>query len=124
MLPSIDHALNEQTATVALTLCASLELSRSTWLVTCLLPERDRMSKYSTPGGDGGALLGLLERMRTGAQQLTGRPVKIVVIKKLAWTALGSTGCSRQTALKVMSSIPRPSPCRSAGGGQNRCDRR
>ena len=27
MLPSIDHALNEQTATVALTLCASLELS-------------------------------------------------------------------------------------------------
>ena len=82
MLPSIDHALNEQTATVALTLCASLELSRSTWLVTCLLPERDRMSKYSTPGGDGGALLGLLERMRTRAQQLTGRPVKIVVIQE------------------------------------------
>jgi transposase len=82
MLPSIDHALNEQTATVALTLCASLELSRSTWLVTCLLPERDRMSKYSTPGGDGGALLGLLERMRTRAQPLTGRPVKIVVIQE------------------------------------------
>ena len=82
MLPSIDHALNEQTATVALTLCASLELSRSTWLATCLLPERDRMSKYSTPGGDGGALLGLLERMRTRAQQLTGRPVKIVVIQE------------------------------------------
>ena len=82
MLPSIDHALNEQTATVALTLCASLELNRSTWLVTCLLPERDRMSKYSTPGGDGGALLGLLERMRTRAQQLTGRPVKIVVIQE------------------------------------------
>ena len=82
MLPSIDHALNEQTATVALTLCASLELSSSTWLVTGLLPERDRMSKYSTPGGDGGALLGLLECMRTRAQQLTGRPVKIVVIQE------------------------------------------
>jgi transposase len=40
------------------------------------------MSKYSTPGGDGGALLGLLERMRARAQQLTGRPVKIVVIQE------------------------------------------
>ena len=84
MLPSIDHASTKQTATVALdlTLCASLELSRSTWLVTCLLPERDKMSKYSTPGGDGGALLGLLERMQARAQQLTGRPVKIVVIQE------------------------------------------
>ena len=84
MLPSIPHASPEQTATVRpdLTLYASLELSRSTWLVTCLLPERDRMSKYSTPGGDGGALLGLLERMRARAQQLTGRPVQIVVIQE------------------------------------------
>src|ERR1700751_1316283 len=84
MLPSIAHASTEQTATVHpdLTLYASLELSRATWLVTCLLPERDRMSKYSTPGGDGGALLGLLERMRTRTQQLTGRPVKMVVIQE------------------------------------------
>jgi hypothetical protein len=75
MLPSVPHASTEQTATVHpdLTLYASLELSRATWLVTCLLPERDRMSKYATPGGDGGALLGLLERMRARAQQPTGR---------------------------------------------------
>jgi len=46
------------------------------------LPERNRMSKYSTPGGDGGALLGLLERMRARAQQLTGRPVQIVAIQE------------------------------------------
>ena len=57
MLPSIHYASTAQTATVRpdLTLYASLELSRATWLVTCLLPERDRMSKYSTPGADGGA---------------------------------------------------------------------
>ena len=62
MLPSVHHANTEQTASDSpdLTFYASLELSRATWLVTCLLPERDRMSKYSTPGGDGGALLGLL----------------------------------------------------------------
>jgi len=65
MLPSVHHAFTEQTANNSpdLTLYASLELSRATWLVTCLLPERDRMSKYSTPGGDGSALLGLLERI-------------------------------------------------------------
>src|SRR5207253_5714364 len=40
------------------------------------------MSKYSTPGGDGGALLGLLERMRARAQQLTGHPAKVVVIQE------------------------------------------
>jgi hypothetical protein len=62
MLPSAHHANTEQTASDSpdLTFYASLELSRATWLVTCPLPERDRMSKYSTPGGDGGALLGLL----------------------------------------------------------------
>src|ERR1700747_1873647 len=44
MLPSIAHASTEQTATVHpdLTLYASLELSRATWLVTCLSPERGR----------------------------------------------------------------------------------
>src|SRR3982075_1478462 len=84
MLSSVHHANTEQTASDSpdLTFYASLELSRATWLVTCLLPERDRMSKYSTPGGDGGALLGLLERMRARAQQLAGRPVKIVVIQE------------------------------------------
>ena len=84
MLPSIRNASPERTATVRpdLTLYASLELSRATWLVTCLLPETERMSKYSTPGGDGGALLSLLERMRTRAQQMTERPVKIVVIQE------------------------------------------
>jgi hypothetical protein len=122
MLPSIHHAFTEQTATVRpdLTLYASLELSRATWLVTCLLPERDRMSKYSTPGGDGGALLGLLERMRTRAQQLTGRPVKIVVIQEAGLDGFGSTGCLRQTALKVMLSIQRPSQYRGAGGEPRR----
>jgi hypothetical protein len=81
MLP---HPSPEQTVAVRpdLTLYASLELSRATWLVTCLLPERDRISKYATPGGDGNALLGLLERMRARGQQLTDRTVQIVVIQE------------------------------------------
>ena len=42
------------------TLYASLELSQATWLVTSLSPGSEKMSKYSTVGGDGAALLGLL----------------------------------------------------------------
>lgn len=82
MLPSIHSVPIEQTPTAGpeLTLYASLELSRAKWLVTCLLSERDRMSKYWTAGGDGRGLLYLLERIRARAQQSNGHPVKIVVI--------------------------------------------
>jgi transposase len=62
-----------------LTLYASLELSRSTWLVTSLAPVNDRISKH-TIAGNGGALLGLLERARERMQQAIGHPIKIVVI--------------------------------------------
>jgi transposase len=40
------------------------------------------MSKHSTAGGDGGALLGLLERTRTRTQEVAGHPVKIVAIQE------------------------------------------
>jgi hypothetical protein len=38
------------------------------------------MSKHSTPGGNGAALLGLLVRLQVRAEQVTGGPVGIVVI--------------------------------------------
>jgi transposase len=124
MLPSIHHAFSEQTAAVHpdLTLYASLELSRSTWLITCLLPESDRMSKYSTPGGDGGALLGLLERIGARAQQLTGRPVKIVVIQEAGldgfWVhrLLEANGIESHVVDAASSAVPRRRrPCRAQG---------
>src|SRR5207244_8873466 len=122
MLPSIHHASTEQTASDRpdLTLYASLELSRATWLLTCLLPERDRMSKYSTPGGDGGALLGLLERMRARAQQLTGRPVKILVIQEAGLDGFWVHRLLEANGIESMLSIQRPSPCRGAGGEPRR----
>ena len=63
-------------------LYASLELSRSTWLVTSLSPGGEKMSKHTTPGGDGPPLLGLLNRLREKAEQLAGRSVEIVVIQE------------------------------------------
>src|ERR1700720_4639394 len=64
------------------TLYASLELSRATWLVTSLSRGSEKMSKYSTPGGDGAALLGLLRRLQVRAEQITEGPVEIVVIQE------------------------------------------
>jgi transposase len=64
------------------TLYASLELSQATWLVTSLSPGSEKMSKYSTPGGDGAALLGLLRRLQVRAEQITGGPIEIVVIQE------------------------------------------
>jgi transposase len=61
---------------------ASLELSRSRWLVTVMMPGGDKMSKYSVPGGDGGALLGLLSRLRARAERHAASSVSIVAIQE------------------------------------------
>ncbi len=61
---------------------ASLELSRSRWLVTIMMPGGDKMSKYSVPGGDGGALLGLLSRLRARVERHAASPVSIVTIQE------------------------------------------
>jgi transposase len=64
------------------TLYASLELSQATWLVTSLSPGGEKMSKYSTPGGDSAALLDLLRRLQVKAEQIAGGPVNIMVIQE------------------------------------------
>ena len=61
----------------------SLELSRSTWLITSLSPgSGETMSKYSVRGGD---VTGLLERfaaLQGKAERRTGRRVPIVTIQE------------------------------------------
>ncbi len=76
-----DLATSETTGNEA-TLCASLELSHMTWLLTVLMPGTDRMSKFLTPSGNGDGLLQLLERLRTRAEAATGGPVRIAVIQE------------------------------------------
>jgi transposase len=50
--------------------------------VTSLSPGSQKMSKYSTLGGNGAALLGLLRRLQVRAEQIAGGPVDIVVIQE------------------------------------------
>jgi transposase len=61
---------------------ASLELARSRWLLTVLLPGSEKMSKYDIKGGDGRALIELLRRIRAKAEQRVGAAVKLVTIQE------------------------------------------
>jgi transposase len=60
----------------------SLELSRSTWLVTSLSPGSEKMSKRSVAAGDGPALLERLRQLRVRAEQKLSRALEMVVIQE------------------------------------------
>ena len=72
--------------TIGSDLCAifiSLELSRSTWLVTSLSPGHgEKMSKHSVKAGDIAALLARFSKLRTKACARTGKSLPIVVIQE------------------------------------------
>lgn len=60
----------------------SLELSKSTWLVTSLSPGSERMSRHSLPGGDLPALLACLGALRDKSRVREGRLYPVVVIQE------------------------------------------
>ena len=65
-----------------ITLFASLELSKSKWVVTINSPGSEKFSKHIVEGGDGAGLLDLLCRWRAKAEQRYRVPVKVVVIQE------------------------------------------
>jgi transposase len=82
---NIDHPETMISATVRendITLFASLELSKSCWLVTTNSPGGEKLSKHGVAAGDGGALLDLLARLRTKAEREIGAVVRVVVIQE------------------------------------------
>ena len=64
------------------TLFASLELSKSKWVVTINSPGSEKFSRHLVEGGDGAGLIDLLSRLRAKAEQRSGAPVKAVVIQE------------------------------------------
>lgn len=60
----------------------SLELSKSTWLVTSLSPGIEKMSRHSVPGGDLPALLACFEALREKTRLRAGRRFPVVVIQE------------------------------------------
>lgn len=80
-----DHRPKDQTAihTNLGGIFISLELSRSTWLVTSLSPGGgEKMSKHSVRGGDAAGLLQRFSQLQERAEGRTGRRVPIVVIQE------------------------------------------
>lgn len=60
----------------------SLELSKSTWLVTSMSPGSEKMSRQSVPGGDLPALLSCLATLRDRAQARDTVRYPIIVIQE------------------------------------------
>jgi transposase len=84
MLQTTDH-LDRETAAAQgdpARYLVSLELSRSTWLVTTLAPDSEKLSRHQVEGGDADALLALLDRLKARTEQRLGRPVQIVTIQE------------------------------------------
>src|SRR5271165_3820816 len=91
-----------------ITLFASLELSKSKWVVTINRPGSEKFSKHVVEGGDGAGLLDLLSRSRAKTGERYGAQVRAIVIQEA-----GLDGFWLHRLL-----------CPAASEGQDRCDRR
>ncbi len=60
------------------TIYVALELSKNRWLVGVHTPLADKVSRYAVPGGNSGALLDRIDRIREEAERRLERPVRIV----------------------------------------------
>lgn len=60
----------------------SLELSKSSWLVTSLTPGSEKMSPHAVPGGDMPALLACLDALRDKAQIREGQRYPVIAIQE------------------------------------------
>lgn len=81
----LDHPSDEPTAirTYIAAIFVSLELSRSTWLVTSLSPGKgERMSKHSVTAGNVAELLTLFAELRRKAEVRTGQSYPIITIQE------------------------------------------
>lgn len=99
-------------------LFASLELSRSTWLVSSLSPGSEKMSKHASTGGDGPALLALLARLheretRTSEGSDCRRLADVRHSGAYAWPNWSDPGPADHARASLASQLPpayRPEP--------------
>src|SRR5205807_9749005 len=81
----LDHPSDGLTAirTHIAAIFVSLELSRSTWLVTSLSPGKgERMSRHGVTAGDMAELLALFAELRRKAEARTGQSYPIITIQE------------------------------------------
>jgi transposase len=81
----LDHPSDEPTAiqTHIAAIFVSLELSRSTWLLTSLSPGKgEKMSRHSVTAGDSAGLLALFAELKRKAEVRTGQSYPIITIQE------------------------------------------
>ena len=101
----------------------SLELSRSTWLVTSLSPGGgEKMSKHTVRSGDVAGLRTRFSQLKDKVQVRMGQVVPIIVIQEAGLDGFGSTDCCRTKGSKATLLIPLQSR-RRAGADARRLTR-
>jgi transposase len=80
---SADHRPEQTAIRIDLgAIFVSLELSRATWLITSLLPGRQKMSKHRVRGGDTAGLLARFAELQAKAHTRTGQLFPLIVIQE------------------------------------------
>ena len=97
-----------------ITLFASLELSKSKWVVTINSPGSEKFSKHVVEGGDGAGLLDLLRGRGQRPSSATACESKRSSFRKRDWTGFGFIACCSPMGSRARSSMRLRS--RSTGG--------
>jgi transposase len=99
----------------------SLELSKSTWLVTALSPGSEKMSRHSVTGGDIAGLFACFAALRQKCQRRQNRLYPLVVIQEVGLDGfwLGRVLDKKPGSRAILSRL-RPLPCPAAIAGQKR----
>ena len=85
----------------------SLELSRSTWLITSLVPGGgDKMSKHSVRSGDVAGLLHHLAKLRDKVHARVGASFPILAIQEVGLDGFWVIACWSGQALRATSLMP------------------
>ena len=120
---SLDHPFEEPTAirTNLGAIFVSLELSRSTWLITSISPGGgEKMSKHGVAAGNIAALLMRLSELKQKAFARTGNPFMSSLFRRRGWMGFGFIACCRAKGLRAMSSIRPQLRPHDVGGGRKR----
>src|SRR4051794_5831283 len=98
----------------------SLELSRSTWLITSLVPGGgDKMSKHSVHGGNIAELMTHLAKLRDKAHARAGASFPIITIQEAGLDGFWVHRVLERRALKTTALMaPRSLPRARGGGGR------
>ena len=108
---SLDHHFAEPTAirTNLGAIFVSLELSRSTWLITSLSPGGgEKMSKHGLSAGNIAALLARLSELKQKAFARTGQSFQSSSFRRRDWMGFGFIACCRARGLRARGRRPPP----------------